>query len=77
MDENGNRCYPTEDQIASDTGYTRETVSRKLKVAVSNEYILRHKQRQDGQKYWNYIYFLPRRFMTKRKRCDSELGGTA
>ena len=77
MDENGNRCYPTEDQIAGDTGYTRETVSRKLKFAVSNEYILRHKYRQDGQKYWSYIYFLPRRFMTKRKRCDSELRGTA
>ena len=74
MDENGNRCYPTEDQIASDTGYTRETVSRKLKFAVSNEYILRRQYRQDGQKYWNYIYFLPRRFMTKPKPCDSESG---
>jgi len=74
MDENGNRAYPTEDQIASDTGYTRETISRKLKFATSDGYIIRRKHKQDGQKFWNYIYFLPRRFMTKPKPCDSETG---
>ncbi len=74
MDEYGNRCYPTEEQIASDTAYSRETVSRKLKIATSDGHIMRRKHKQDGQPYFNYIYFLPRRFMTKPKPCDSERG---
>jgi len=53
MDPNGDRCYPTEDQIASDTGYSRRTVSIKLKIAESDGHILRRKHRQDGQRYWN------------------------
>lgn len=75
MDEDGNRAYPTEDQIASDTGYTRETVSKKLKLATAHQFILRRKHKQDGQQYFNYVYFLPRRFMDTRKACDSETGG--
>jgi len=65
MDEYGNRCYPTEEQIASDTGYSRKTVCNRLKGAVSNEYILRSRHQPDGQKYFNYVYYLPRRFRTK------------
>jgi len=67
MDENGNRAYPTEEQIAGDTGYVRETVSKKLKGAVTKGFILRSKHKQEGQKFFNYGYFLPRRFMTKPK----------
>jgi len=74
MDEYGNHAYPTEEQLASDTGYARETISKKLKGAVSEGFILRTKHRQDGQRYFNYIYFLPRRFMTRPKPCDSERG---
>jgi hypothetical protein len=75
MDENGNRCYPTMDQLASDTGYSRRTISIKLKGAVSDKYILRSEHKQDGQQYPNYIYYLPRRFMETKKPCDSETGG--
>ena len=76
MDENGKRCYPTEDQIASDTGFTRETISKKLKVAVSEGFILRTKHKQDGQRYFNYIYFLPRRFMRSRTQREPEKART-
>ena len=72
MDDNGNRCYPTEEQIASDTGLARETVVKRLKIAVDKNYILRQKHKQEGQKYFNYVYFLPRRFMNIRKPCDSQ-----
>ena len=77
MDENGNRAYPTEEQIAQDTGYTRETISRKLKFAVKSSLIKRIKHQQNGQKYFNYIYLLPSRFLQRNNRCDSKLGKTA
>jgi len=63
MDENGDKGYPTEEQIASDTCYTRETVSRKLKQAVKDGHIFRRVHRQNGQKFFNYIYLLPNRFI--------------
>ena len=53
---------------------TQPAISKKLKGAVSEGFILRTKHKQDGQRYFNYIYFLPRRFMTKPKPCDSERG---
>jgi len=65
MDENGDRAYPTEEQIANDTGYSRRTVCTKLKTAVSGDHILRSRHQPDGQKYFNYIYYLPRRFRNK------------
>ena len=67
MDVDGKPAYPTETQLAERTAYARETVSRKLKLAVSLGLILRSKHKPKGQKFFNYVYMLPNRFV-----CDSE-----
>lgn len=62
MDENGKGAYPTQEQIAQDTGYNRETVSRRIEKAKTLGVIQVVKNQQPGQKYANNVYFLPRRF---------------
>jgi hypothetical protein len=77
MDVNGKGAYPTEEQLAQDTSYSRGTVSRKLTFAVEHGLIERRKHQQKGQNYWNYIYILPFRFRLVLNRCDSKTGLTA
>lgn len=67
MDVDGKPAYPTEIQLADRTGYARETVVRKMKLAASEGFIIRKKHKPEGQKYFNYVYMLPKRFV-----CDSE-----
>jgi predicted transcriptional regulator len=67
MDVDGKAAYPTEAQLAERAAVTRETVCKKLKLADSQGFIIRKKHKPEGQKYFNYVYMLPKRFV-----CDSE-----
>lgn len=70
MDVDGKPAFPTEVQLAEDTGYARKTVIDKLKLAEEGGHILRKRHRSPGQPYSNYIYLLPKRFMTTA--CNPE-----
>lgn len=63
MDMDGNRCYPSQEQIASDTGLTRETVNKKLKMAEEKGYIKILKHKAANQEWGNNVYLLPKRFV--------------
>lgn len=65
MDEKGKPAYPTEEQLATDTGLSRATIIAKLKIAEEEGYILRRKNRTLGSNRFNYVYMLPKRFMCK------------
>jgi biotin operon repressor len=67
MSKEGDSAYPTQQQLADDTGYSRETVSRNLQIAKKKGLILVVKHKVEGQKHPNNIYFLPKRFI---KSCD-------
>ena len=63
MDMDGNRCYPSQEKIASDTGLTRETVNKKLKMAEEKGYIKILKHKAANQEWGNNVYLLPKRFV--------------
>jgi len=64
MDLDGKSAYPTEEQIANDTGYSRRYVIKKIATMRKEGLLLVKKHKQKDQLYHNNVYFLPRRFVT-------------
>jgi len=65
MDENGNNSYPTQEQLAADTGYSRKTISRCIKEFKQRGLLIISKHKTANQKHANNIYLLPKRFANR------------
>ena len=63
MDKDGGDAYPTEEQLATDKVYCRETVCRNIKKAMKLGLFIISKNKSENQKYANNIYLLPKRFV--------------
>ncbi|GJM17473.1 MAG: hypothetical protein DHS20C13_28000 [Thermodesulfobacteriota bacterium] len=63
MDMEGNRCYPTQEQLAEKTALSRKTINKKLKLAERLGLIEIPKHTSANQKWANNVYILPRGFV--------------
>lgn len=63
MDMDGNNCYPTQEQIAKNTGLSRKTVNIKLNKAKKLGLIEIPKHKSASQKWANNVYILPKAFV--------------
>jgi len=55
-------AYPTQELLAEKTGISRETISKKLKIAADQGWIEVTKHKVRKQKYSNNVYIIPARF---------------
>lgn len=67
MDEGGKPEYPTIKQIAEKTGYSEPTVGKWLKFATEKGFIIRKMHKPEGQKWFNWVYLLPKQFIYSKK----------
>lgn len=57
-------AYPSQEKLAEMTGLSRKTVNKKLREAMNKEWIEVSRHKGSTQKYLNYIYQIPRQFLT-------------
>ena len=64
MDTKGKPSWPTEKQIASESGFSRQTVIGHIKIATNAGYIKIIKHQAEGQRWANNMYLIPSTFKT-------------
>lgn len=56
MNISGRSCYPTQEQLSSETSMTLKTVGKHLDICFQKGWIDRYPHKAENQKYWNYGY---------------------
>ena len=56
MNSDGRSCYPTQEQLVSETSMDIKTIRRHTGKCIDAGYIQQYLHKTDNQKYWNYGY---------------------